>query len=94
MIERLYAFCYPSGQPLLKGWIPIEICLSVAKYQASLGAFLTMGLTPDHLPMQKKQKGAEVIDIWTNDSPIAISRRQWVPPRPAVLSGEGCSMLS
>ena len=49
-----------------------------------------MGLTPAHSPMQKKQKGAVVTDIWTNDSPIAISRRQWVPPRPAVLNGEGC----
>ena len=50
---------------------------------------LTMGLAPAHAPMQKKQKGAPVMDIWTNDSPIAISRRQWVPPRPAVLNGEG-----
>ena len=48
-----------------------------------------MGLTPAHYPMQKKQKGAGVTDIWTNDSPIAISRRHWVPPRPAVLNGEG-----
>ncbi|CAL5223693.1 g6246 [Coccomyxa viridis] len=47
-----------------------------------------MGLAPAHTPVLKKQKGAAVMDIWTNDSPIANSRRQWVPPRPAVLNGE------
>ena len=51
-----------------------------------------MGLTPAHAPMQKKQKAAVVTDFWSNDSPVAISRRQWVPLRPAVLNGKGCPM--
>ena len=49
-----------------------------------------MGVTPTLSPLQNKYKTDAMVssDIWTNDSPIAASRRDWVPRRPAVLVGE------
>ncbi|CAK0740350.1 hypothetical protein CVIRNUC_001244 [Coccomyxa viridis] len=48
-----------------------------------------MGVTPTLSPLQNKHKTDAMVssDIWTNDSPIAASRRLWVPRRPAVLVG-------
>ena len=45
---------------------------------------------PTLSPLQKEQKSDAMVslDIWTNDSPMAVSRRDWLPQRPAVLIGE------
>lgn len=79
--------------PALGAWgeSPSRYAFSCQSVKHHWKASLTMGLAPAHTPVLKKQKGAAVMDIWTNDSPIANSRRQWVPPRPAVLNGEGCA---
>ena len=52
-----------------------------------------MGVTPtlSHLQHEHKTDAMVSSDIWTNDSPIAASRRDWVPRRPAVLVGEHTS---
>ena len=49
-----------------------------------------MGVTPTLSHLHKKQESDVMVSsgMWTNDSPIAKSRRDWVPRRPAVLVGE------
>ena len=47
-----------------------------------------MGVMPIHSPTQKKQKSTMELDVWTNDSPMAVARRAWVPLRPAVLKSK------